>query len=123
MQANTDTLISGSFALQVVAEVFYDTDLDLYVPRTFLVPMVIYLMQEGYRYRASEDGPLTIQEALLDITEDSGEYDEYVIKTVLDFIKLKEDKELKVQIVLPGRDLSPFDVVMSFHGSECTCTK
>lgn len=123
IQHGYDILISGSFALQLLAEVDYDTDLDLYVPRASLSSIVIFLLSEDYRFVPYAGQPRSLGEAM-DVSQWKAQQYQSVtgLAAVLNFEKATECmcQPRKVQLMLPQKGVNPLDLIANFHSSKCS---
>jgi hypothetical protein len=130
LQSQTDTLISGSAALQFFDRSFYpESDLDLYVDLSYAKAVVTFLKQDGYSFRPSAHQYASPEDVLtLIANEEHFEYyggsqtsedpsqtseDPSNVSGVLTFSK----GEREVQVVT-SRSRSPLSLILEFHSSE-----
>lgn len=129
LQAQTKTLISGSFALQFFDRSHYvKSDLDLYTHPGFSRSVGEWLINEGYGFSA---GPT--QDVSFDVAEksnwrgtrapygaqESSEWSEYQwngVWEVYSFQKTEDGKSVNVQII--ASSISPLETILNFHSSE-----
>lgn len=129
LQARTGTLISGSFALQFFARTFYpDSDLDLYIPKDWLLDVVEWLVEEGYTFVPVRGQPTDWREAvnqgskhpLFQSVKIQEEYTDKSISVVLNLSKPARAEDgaspLKIQCIVAFR--GPMQTILSFHSSE-----
>jgi hypothetical protein len=129
LQAETYTLISGSFALQFFDRSDYpEADLDLYTHPGFSRSVGKWLIHEGYEFQ-----PTPTQDASFEVADksnwrgtqppygatESSEWEGYQwngVWEVYSFQKKDGEQLLKVQII--ASSMSPFETIMNFHSSE-----
>lgn len=133
LQAQTHTLISGSFALQFFDRSEYaDSDLDLYTHPGYSRLVGKLLIDEGYEFQ-----PTPAQDASFDVAErtnwrgtqapygaqDNPGWDDYQwsgVWEVYSFEKKDGEESLKVQVI--ASSMSPLESILNFHSSEPTLT-
>lgn len=124
LQARTNTLISGSAALQFFDRSYYEgSDLDLYTPIEHHLEVGDWLIREGYTFRPGKWQPASFKQAALKIVDKVAPsrrtYRWKGIAGVFDFVReSKSGREDKVQVVVALRGQSPMEVVLGFHSSE-----
>ena len=121
MQAQTSTLISGSFALQFFDRTFYkSSDLDLYVHFHQRRIVGAWLLQAGYTFSSFNDQPVDFAVAVLRrVPPRSMRYSMPGVADIFTFHKRDADEGplLKVQIIAARR--TPMEVILGFHSSRC----
>lgn len=129
LQAKTNTLVSGSNALQFLDRTFYpEADLDLYTHPRHSFEVAQFLVEiEGYRYvprhtqrqdwKAAVNIPLDLLERrVVPRGNTNHAYPVTIIRAVWTFEKPGVDQEcLKVQIIEGWA--SPFEAILGFHSS------
>ena len=119
LQGRTNTLISGSTALQFFDRSYYpSSDLDLYTPMEHQLEVGDWLIHEGYVFRPSESQPGTFKAAAFDIIKKGGipSYTWRGACGVFNFIRSFGTTEKKVQMIVASN--SPMEIILSFHSSE-----
>ncbi|KAJ6557776.1 hypothetical protein B0H19DRAFT_946410 [Mycena capillaripes] len=114
MQTLTDTIISGSTALQYFTRVKWATsDLEVYVHRDAASLTANFLVATGYLYapRPAQSTNLSSQLHAAVISSPAG-YLGVGITDVLDFVMGNK----KIQVIVT--QLTPMEIILSFH---CTC--
>ena len=122
MQAQTSTLISGSFALQFFDRAFYkSSDLDLYAHFHQRRIVGTLLLQAGYTFSPFYDQPVNFAVAVLrKVPPRNIRYSMPGVADIFNFHKRDADEGplLKVQIIVARR--TPMEVILGFHSSRCT---
>ncbi|KAJ7633905.1 hypothetical protein DFH06DRAFT_1004040 [Mycena polygramma] len=111
IQARTETLISGSVALQYLNRLRWpDSDLDIYVHRTCPAIPVDFIVRNGYKFdpRKSQDEDVYAQLAV-SVTDRGPSYLGRGIADVLDFHKGNK----KIQVIVSEN--TPMETIISFH--------
>ncbi|THH12657.1 hypothetical protein EW146_g7487 [Bondarzewia mesenterica] len=130
LQARTNTLISGSNALQFIDRTFYpESDLDIYVPLRHSHEVADWLLGVGYVFRPhatqSEDLAAAIRHMqVADAALEGGFASGYRMRGVVgvcDFLKRRDEESavdaqpLKIQVIVAAR--TPAEVVINFHST------
>lgn len=130
MQADTGTVISGSFAIQFFERVFYpEADLDLYTHPGFALSAGVWLYKEGYRLmNCSRDGGQTevldwrgahhnnfTGPGMLEATLSENDYFNGRVSNVYTWHKATKGLPLVVQVIQCYH--SPVHAIMGFHCS------
>lgn len=120
VQAQTSTLISGSFALQFFDRTSYvSSDLDLYLHLEHRRTMGRWLLHEaGYSFSPYRGQEQDFESAVLRKNPRRGfRYSMPGVADILTFVKTQTDgTKLKVQLIIARR--TPMEVILGFHSSE-----
>jgi hypothetical protein len=127
LQAKTNTLISGSFALQFFDRTFYpESDLDIYACLNHFAEVGRWLQDVGYVLEPHRNQADNLEEAIVEIeTKASTEPDIAIVypfrgfSGVLTFLHEQEDAleaPLKIQLIVAVN--SPMEVIFTFHSSQ-----
>ncbi|KAF7335577.1 DUF607-domain-containing protein [Mycena venus] len=113
MQSLTDTLISGSTALQYFNRVTYrDSDLDIYVYRLTARMAVDFIVTNGYTFDPRKSQKKNVVEQLsVSISDRPPSYLGRGIADVLDFHKGNK----KIQVIVA--ESTPMETILSFHST------
>ena len=123
LQAYTGTLISGSTALQFFDRSLYpESDLDLYVPKSWAKEVGHFLLRAGYRFspRRSQHPTFYIAIRAKRVVDATAAYGHFRgIAGVFNFKKIASDgTKLKIQLMVAVR--SPMEVILRYHSSMST---
>ena len=123
VQAETDTLISGSSILQFFDRSFYPgSDLDLYTCQDSDFQLIAdFLLTEGYEYVPDQDQNADFKKALLDARVDDGSEARpgagHELLAVFTFENRTSSKDpLRVELVMTYHH--PFEIILEFHSSK-----
>ena len=123
LQAQTGTLISGSFALQFFARTFYcNSDLDLYCNYGDREEVGLWLLDEGYAFVPSprQDPEFAVAVDQARTVMNTSLYARLRgVSAIYTFTKESESVPgdiLKVQIIVAHR--SPMEIILNFHSSQ-----
>ena len=123
VQAETDTLISGSSILQLFDRSFYPgSDLDIYTCQDSDLQLIAsFLLTEGYEYVPDQDQNDDFEKALLDARIDDGLEARsgagHELLAVFTFENRASCKDpLRVELVMTHHH--PFEIILEFHSSK-----
>ncbi|KAK7028455.1 hypothetical protein R3P38DRAFT_927432 [Favolaschia claudopus] len=113
MQQQTGTIISGSMGLQFFNRLTWeDSDLDLYVGRAMASLAAVFILENGYTFKAKENQELSISLQLpLSVNGQRMSYLGRGIADVFDFHK----GEQKIQLIVAVT--SPMEITLNFHST------
>ncbi|KAI0722521.1 hypothetical protein C8Q76DRAFT_645374 [Earliella scabrosa] len=136
LQARTGTLVSGSVALQFFDRVvWHESDLDLYVHMRHRREVGVWLMAEGYKYKAMDfqDPRFEVEIAECVKRRPNGIYSMPGVMAILTFVRpvpptpgdsetvageaegQSAPRELKVQVIIAKN--TPMEVILGFHST------